>query len=168
MRTRGLFFASLLLCFFASSLSAQLPPVKTDPLHPPQGIQGSAGCSATETSSCAQAAAKIMPVVMGESPLEENLRRLTDEIGGRVSGSPEMAKAVEWAVAAFRAAGVEVRTEKYLLPATWSEGATRLELLGPVQFPVSLVSGGLSPATPLPGLVSSLVDIGDGTETEFA
>src|SRR5208337_4039650 len=105
MRTRGLFFASLVLCFLASSLSAQLPPIKTDTLHPLQDVQGSAGCSATESSACAQAAAKIMPVVMGESPLEENLRRLTDEIGGRVSGSPEMAKAIDWAIAAFRAAG---------------------------------------------------------------
>ena len=168
MRTRGLLFASILLCFLASSLSAQLPPVKTDPLHPAQGIQGSAGCSATEASACAQAAAKITPVVMGESPLEENLRRLTDEIGGRVSGSPEMAKAVEWAVAAFRAAGVEVHTEKYLLPTTWSEGTTRLELLGPVQFPVSLVSGGLSPATPPGGLEGTLIDVGGGSQAEFA
>jgi len=38
---------------------------------------------------------------MGLSPLEENLRRLTDEVGGRVTGSPQMAKAVDWAVAAF-------------------------------------------------------------------
>ena len=168
MRTRGLLFASILLCFLASSLSAQLPPVKTDPLHPAQGIQGSAGCSATEASACAQAAAKITPVVMGESPLEENLRRLTDEIGGRVSGSPEMAKAVDWAVAAFRAAGVEVHTEKYLLPTTWSEGTTRLELFGPVQFPVSLVSGGLSPATPPGGLEGTLIDVGGGSQAEFA
>ncbi|HKM81662.1 MAG TPA: M20/M25/M40 family metallo-hydrolase [Candidatus Acidoferrum sp.] len=168
MQTRNLLFASLLLCFSASSLSAQLPPVKTEPLHPTQSIQGSAGCSATEASSCAQAAAKITPIVMGESPLEENLRRLTDEIGGRVSGSPEMARAVDWAVAAFRAAGVDVHTEKYLLPTTWSEGATRLEMLGPVQFPVSLVSGGLSPATPPGGLEGTLIDMGDGTEAEFA
>jgi carboxypeptidase Q len=170
MRNRGLFFAFAALCFLVSSSTAfaQLPPVKTDPLHPAQAIQGSAGCSATEASSCAQAAAKIMPVVMGESPLEENLRRLTDEIGGRVSGSPEMAKAVDWAVAAFRAAGVEVHTEKYLLPATWSEGDTRLELSGPVQFPVSLVSGGLSPATPPGGLEGALIDVGEGTEAEFA
>ena len=54
-----------------------------------------------------------------------------------------MAKAVEWGVAAFRAAGVDVHTEKYTLPVAWSEGETRLELLGPVQFPVSLVSEGL-------------------------
>ncbi len=109
-----------------------------------------------------------MPVVMGESPLEENLRRLTDEIGGRVSGSPEMAKAVDWAVAAFRAAGVEVHTEKYILSTTWSEGTTRLEVLGPVQFPASLVSEGLSPATPPGGLEGTLIDVGDGTEAEFA
>jgi len=168
MQTRRLLLASLLLCFLASSLSAQLPPVKTEPLRVPQGIQGAVGCSATEASACAQAAAKITPIVMGDSPLEENLRRLTDEIGGRVSGSPEMAKAVDWAVAAFRAAGVEVHTEKYLLPTTWSEGNTRLELLGPVQFPVSLVSEGLSPATPPDGLEGTLIDVGDGTEAEFA
>jgi hypothetical protein len=168
MQTRRLLLASLLLCFLASSLSAQLPPVNTDPLHPGQGIQGAAGCSATEASACAQAAAKITPTVMGDSPLEENLRRLTDEIGGRVSGSPEMAKAVDWAIAAFRAAGIEVHTEKYLLPTTWSEGNTRLELSGPVQFPVSLVSEGLSPATPPDGLEGRLIDVGDGTEAEFA
>src|SRR5256886_2703577 len=88
-------------------------------------------CSTTEASSCAQVAAKLLPIVMGPSPMEENLRRLTDGIGGRVSGSPEMAKAVEWAVAAFRTAGIEIHTEKYTLPATWSEGETRLALLGP-------------------------------------
>lgn len=168
MQTRRLLLASLLLCFIASSLPAQLPPVKTEPLRAPQGIQGAAGCSATEPSACAEAAAKIAPIVMGDSPLEDNLRRLTDEIGGRVTGSPEMAKAVDWAVAAFRAAGVDVHTEKYLLPVVWSEGNTRLELSGPVQFPVSLVSVGLSPATPPDGLEGMLVDVGEGTKAEFA
>src|SRR3981081_3682425 len=120
---------------FATGALGQLPPVKTDPLHPGQMSQGGAGCSAKEPSSCALAAAKITPIVMGQSPLEENLRRLTDEIGGRVSGSPEMDKAVEWAIAAFRAGGVDVHTEKYMLPTAWSEGATRLELSGPEKFP---------------------------------
>src|SRR5664279_5666316 len=82
----------------ASGACAQLPPVKIDPLHPAQLVQGTGACSATETSSCAQAASKITPIVMGESPLESNLRRLTDEVGGRVSGSPEYTKAVAWAV----------------------------------------------------------------------
>ena len=167
MRTRSLIFASLLHCFLASSLFSQLPPAKPDPLRPTQAIQGAAGCSTAEASSCAQAAAKITPIVMGDSPLEENLRRLTDDVGGRVTGSPEMAKAVEWAVTAFRSGGVDVHTEKYTLPNAWSEGATHLELLGPVTFPVSLVSVGLSPATPPGGIEAPLVYIADGAESDF-
>src|SRR5580693_7207197 len=129
MRCARVFFAFLLLYFLASlSASAQFPPGK-DSLAPAQSGQSAAACSATDASSCAQAAAKIVPLVMGPSPMEENLRRLTDEIGGRVSGSPEMAKAVEWAVAAFRAEGVEVHTEKYTLPVTWSEEETRLAIM---------------------------------------
>lgn len=166
MRVRLFSFLCFLVCF-ASLLPAQLPPVKTD-LRPAQVIQGTGACSATEPSSCAQAAAKITPVVMGESPLEDNLRRLTDEIGGRVTGSPEMAQAVDWALAAFRAAGVDVHTETYMLPHAWSEGATRLEVLGPVSFPVSLVSVGLSPATPAGGIEAPLVFVSTGTEADFS
>lgn len=169
MQKHRYLLASLLPCILASAfpLSAQLPPAQSDPLHPTQTIQGSGACSATGPSSCAQAAAKITPIVMGDSPLEENLRRLTDDIGGRVTGSPQMAKAVDWAVAAFRSAGVDVHTEKYSLPHAWSEGDTRLEVLGPATFPVSLVSVGLSPATPAGGIEAPLVYVGDGTEGDF-
>jgi len=96
--------------------------------------------------------------------MEENLRRLTDEIGGRVTGTPQMAKAVDWAVAAFRAAGIDVHTEKYTLPVTWSEGDTHLELLGPVKFPVRLASTGWSPPIPAGGIEATLMDIGYGTQ----
>ena len=170
MRNSCFFVTSLLLCFFFSTSNscAQIPTMKTDSLNPGQSAQGAAACSATEPSSCAQAAAKIMPIVMGESPLEENLRRLTDEVGGRVTGSPEMAKAVEWAVGAFRAAGIDVHTEKYTLPVTWSEGDTRLELLGPVKFTVKAISSGWSPATPAGGIEANVIDVGYGTKDDFA
>jgi|ERR1700730_2904072 len=170
MATCRSFLWPFFLCVFggASVGSAQIPQVKTDPRHPAQAIQGSGACSATEPSSCAQAAAKITPVVMGESPLGENLRRLTDEVGGRVSGSPEYAKAVQWGIAGFRAAGVEVHTEKFVLPAAWSEGVSRLELSGPETFQVAFVSGAMSPATPEGGIEASLVNVGYGTEQEFA
>ena len=100
--------------------------------------------------------------------MEENLRRLTDEVGGRVTGTPQMAKAVEWGLAAFRAAGVDVHTEKYTLPVTWSEGDTRLEILGPVRFPLRLQSEGWSPATPVGGIEATVVDVGYGTDDDFA
>ena len=160
----GSLFSAIILTV---GVSAQLPPVKTDPLRPTQMIQGAGACSATETSSCAQAASKITPIVMGESPLESNLRRLTDEVGGRVSGSPEYAKAVAWGIAGFRSAGVEVHTEKFVLPVAWSEGASRLELSGPETFAVSFVSGAMSPATPGGEIEAALVNVGYGTEAEF-
>jgi len=145
---------------------AQLPPVK-NPLIPSQNSP-LAACSATDASSCAQVAAKLLPIVMGPSPMEENLRHLTDEIGGRVTGSPEMAQAVDWGVAAFRAANIDVHTEKYMLPVAWSEGDTRLEVHGPVKFPIRLRSTGWSPATPPGGIEAGVIDVGYGSEDDFA
>lgn len=100
--------------------------------------------------------------------LEGDLRRLTDEVGGRVSGTPAMARAVDWATNAFRSAGVETHTEHYTMPLTWSEGATRLEILGGSAFPVSLVAEGWSAPTPAGGIEAELVHIGDGTEADFS
>jgi hypothetical protein len=166
MQRTSLFFASFYL-LTSLSVSAQLPTAKTNPLAPPQA-PSAAACSAADASSCAQAATKLLPIIMGPSPMEENLRRLTDEVGGRVTGTPQMAKAVEWGVAAFRAAGIEVHTEKYMLPVAWREGETHLEILGPVKFPVRLVSTGWSPATPTGGIEATVVDVGYGNEDDFA
>ena len=167
------------LLYFAAGLPAfaQFPQPK-DSLNPTQGAQ--AGCSLNDASSCAQAAAKILPQVMGPSHMEENLRRLTDEIGGRVTGSPEMAKAVEWAVTAFRAAGIDVHTEKYMLPVTWSEGKTELlvedpsrpaasgsDMRGAALVPLRAVSEGWSPPLTRESVVR-LVDVGYGSGDDFA
>jgi len=156
----------LLGCLFPSF--AQLQPTNPDALSKIRPPQGTAACSAAEDSDCAAAASKLIPQVLGASPMEENLRRLADEIGGRVTGTPQMDKAVAWGVAAFRAAGVEAHTEKYTMPVSWSEGNTRLELEGPIQFPVRLVSTGWSPPTPAGGIEASLVDVGFGSEAEFS
>jgi carboxypeptidase Q len=155
---------------FPLMLSAQLPPVRVDPRRPPQGMQGTAGCSTTEASSCAEAAAKLLPLVLGDTPMIENLRRLTDEIGGRVSGSPEMAKAIEWGVAGFRAAGVDVHTEKYTLPVVWKEGQTALTITSPATSAVQLraVSEAWGPATPHDGIEAKVIDIGAGADDGFS
>jgi hypothetical protein len=106
---------------------------------------------------------------LGISPLEENLRYLTDSIGGRVTGSPAADRAVGWAVEAFRHAGVdEVHTEKFSLPAGWSEGRTRIEVLAPEPFPLRLVSIAWSPATPDGGITANIVDARVGDDAGFS
>ena len=170
MRCRAISLIVLLICSlgFARTSAAQTSPATSitpaDPLHRTQSAEA---CSMDASSSCAAAAAKLLPLVMGPSPMEDNLRRLTDEIGGRVSGTPQMARAIQWGVAAFRAAGVEVHTEKYQLPLSWSEGDTRLELTGGLKFPLRAVSLGWSPATPPGGVEANVVDVGYGTPEDF-
>jgi carboxypeptidase Q len=155
----------------AVPIGAQLTPSQTDALSKLQAAQSAAACSATDASSCAQAAAKLMPIILGDSPMLENLRKLADEIGGRVSGTPEMAKAVQWGVAGFRGASVDVHTEKYTLPVTWKEGATRLAITAPtnaIGTTLRAISTGWSPATPRDGIEANLIDIGDGSDSEIS
>jgi carboxypeptidase Q len=150
---------------------AQLSPAVPDPLAQmrERAAANAQACSESELSACAQATPKIIADALGPSPLAANLRRLTDGIGGRLTGTPAMARAVEWAVAAFRDAGVdEVHTEKYVVPVTWSEGATRLRFLSPAPFPVRLVSLAGSPATPPGGIVADVVDVGAGDAEDFS
>src|SRR6266436_3811854 len=131
------------LSIVAVSAAAQISAPEPDPLARMRqaAAANTQACSESEMSACAQAAPKIIANALGASPLAENLRRLTDGIGGRLTGSPAMAKAVEWAVAAFRDAGVDdVHTEKFTIPHTWGEGATRIEVLSPPAFPLRAVS----------------------------
>lgn len=112
---------------------------------------------------------RIIGSALGPSPLEDNLRRLTDEIGGRMSGTPAMRRAAAWAVEAFRAAGVdEVHTERFTLPTGWSEGETRLEVVAPTNFSTRVVSLGWSPPTPAGGVEAPVVYVGEGSEADFA
>ena len=88
-------------------------------------VSGGAAPPDTEAAALAAAAGKILPLALGASPLETNLRRLTDEIGGRMTGTPELQRAVRWGLEVFRAAGVEAHTEQYTIPVSWREGSAR-------------------------------------------
>jgi carboxypeptidase Q len=155
---------SLLLVAFAAT--AQIPPIKPAPLSQ-QVPQGSGACSVQK--SCAELAPTMIQTALGPSPLEENLRYLSDTIGGRVTGTPSADRAADWGVQAFRHAGVdEVHTENFTIPVGWSEGHTHLEILSPSPFPVRLVSIGWSPSTPEGGITADVVDAGMGDDAGFA
>jgi len=157
-------FALYLLVLLVPA-AAQLPPVKTN--IGPKPPVGTGTCSAEK--SCEDIAPDIIRSALGVSPLEANLRRLTDQIGGRVTGSPAADKGVGWGVESFRVAGVdEVHTERFTVPIGWSEGRTSLKILFPVPFPVRLVSIGWSPPTPADGITAEVVDVGKGDEAGFA
>ena len=149
----------------ATGSHAQIIPKQPGPLAQPPS--GPGVCA--EGKSCAEIAPIIEQSALGASPLEENLRYLTDVIGGRVTGSAAADRAVGWAVEAFRHTGVdEVLTEKFTIPVGWAEGQTRVEVLAPEPFRVRLVSTGWSPPTPEGGITADVVDVSSGDEADFA
>ena len=86
----------------------------------------------------ASAADRLLSEISRSPSIEENLRVICDELGGRMPGSPAMDRAVEWALEAFRRAGVDhVHSETFSMPSSWREGAVRIEVSEPIAFPRS-------------------------------
>jgi carboxypeptidase Q len=126
-------------------------------------------------------ASRIIQTALQPSSLQNNLRQLTDEVGGRVPGTPAMQHAVEWGVAMFKAAGADsVHTEEFAIPYSWAEGATemtvnangtaldpKLAQLSKIEFRVHCVSIAWAPALAAVKHVS-VIDVGGGSPAEFA
>jgi carboxypeptidase Q len=111
---------------------------------------------------------RVMAEAQKPSALEANLQQLTDQVGGRVPGTPAMQKAVDWGVASFKAAGADsVHTESFSIQASWAEGATKMTVIAPEQFTLRTVSIAWAPALASHTNVPVL-DVGQGTEEDFA
>jgi carboxypeptidase Q len=111
---------------------------------------------------------RVIAEAQKPSALEANLQQLTDQIGGRVPGTPAMQKAVDWGVAGFRTAGADsVHTESFSVQASWAEGATRVTVVAPEPFTLRTVSIAWAPAL-APHTHVRIVDVGEGTEQDFA
>lgn len=137
-------------------------------------------CFAATPPADINAENQVIQAALQPSPLEANLRHLTDEIGGRVPGTLAMQHAVEWGVQAFTAAGADsVHTEGFTIPNSWSEGATEMvattsyeisatKVGGTVLsvFRVHAVSLGWAPAL-APVKHVPIVDVGEGTDADF-
>jgi carboxypeptidase Q len=124
--------------------------------------------SAQAASTAARpAAALIGEVLSPRNQMEENLRVLTDEIGGRVTGSPGYEAALQWGVEAFRRAGVDsAALESYDAPARWEAELARASVVSPYRFPLRVTSFALAPSTD-GVLTAKLFDAGAGHRADF-
>src|SRR3984893_4921527 len=110
---------------------------------------------------------RVIAEAQRTSALEANLQQLTDQIGGRVPGTPAMQRAVDWGVASFKAAGADsVHTESFSIQASWAEGATKMTVVAPEPFTLRAVSIAWAPALP-PHTHVRVVDVGQGSEPDF-
>ncbi len=81
---------------------------------------------------------------------------LTTEIGQRLAGSPEEAKAREWAVEKFKSVGLEnVRIEEFDVPG-WVRGIETAEIISPFPQNLEITALGGSSATPETGIEAEI------------
>ncbi len=119
-------------------------------------------------SSNSDNSARIINEALKPSPIATNLQRLTDEIGGRVPGTPAMTKAFVWGADAFKAAGADsVHTEDFTIQASWAEGDTKMDIIAPEHFPVRAISLAWAPELAAQSHVR-VIDIGEGSDADFA
>ncbi len=106
--------------------------------------------------------AHLRDAAIHDSYALDELRHLTDNIGPRISGSPQAAHAVEYVAVEMRALGAEVHLEKTMVP-HWVRGAETAELVSwPGQTPgttqkIVLTALGGSGATPPNGVQAEVL-----------
>src|SRR5712672_1411948 len=78
-------------------------------------------------------ASRLIGEALGSTFAWDRLAVLTDTIGHRLSGSPALDRAIQWAVAEMTRDGLEnVHTERVMVP-KWVRGNERAEIVEPVR-----------------------------------
>ena len=136
---RSCFAVALVGAFAASAIAApaKLPP-KPRPFAPEQ-------------------VAMVVGAAMGQAKAYDVVASLTTTVGGRLGGTPQAERAVEWALAAMKSAGLSnVRRELVKVP-RWVRGEVEVRLVAPVALPLIGIALGNSPATPEAGVEAEIL-----------
>jgi hypothetical protein len=122
------------------------------------------------------ATAALVARTVAATPIETDLRELTDVIGGRPTGSAAMARAVQWGVDAFTGAGLEnVHAEPYTAALLWVPGSESASVVLPhnaweppparnLLVAAMPFAGGTGPS----GLEADVADVRSGDAAGFA
>src|SRR6185436_1591518 len=85
------------------------------------------------------------------------LAELTDTFGARLSGSPNLNRAIQWSVQTMKADGLEnVHTEPVMVP-RWVRGREQAEIVEPPHHDLAVLGLGGTVATPTGGLEADLL-----------
>lgn len=113
-------------------------------------------------------AARLIGAAMVDTFAWHRLAALTDGIGNRLSGSPELTRAIEWAVAEMKRDGLEnVHTEPVMVP-RWVRGRESAEIVQPARHQIVMLGLGDSVATPPGGVEAEVLVVRTFQELEAA
>lgn len=103
-----------------------------------------------------ESAERLIGAALASDHAYLRLSELCDGIGHRLSGSPQLDRAIAWAAAAMRADGLErVRLQPVKVP-VWVRGEERAEMVEPGPQKLSILGLGRSVGTPPGGITADV------------
>ena len=102
-----------------------------------------------DSSEFAAADAQILSEIHDHSEAMQNLEYLSDNIGARLTGSPQLKQANEWTAEQMKKYGlVNVHLEPWTVAHSWTRGTAKARIVAPAEHPLTIASAGWSPSTP--------------------
>jgi carboxypeptidase Q len=113
-----------------------------------------------------ETAGKIVAAALAENDAYRKLEDLCLSIGHRLSGSPQLEKAIDWAIAELKKDGADaVRREKVMVP-HWVRGAESAMLTEPRREALHILGLGGSVGTPPEGITAPVLVVADEEDLE--
>jgi carboxypeptidase Q len=102
---------------------------------------------------------RLIKAALADDFAWQRLAELTDTYGSRLSGSENLDAAIEWAVAAMKADGLEnVRTERVMVQ-RWVRGHESVEIVDPSRQSLAILGLGGTVATPQGGIEAEVLPV---------
>lgn len=129
-------------------------------LQPVVFASGSQDASAANDDGTQQELAAVAGAGMMETNTYQYLEELSDDIGARVTGSPEAAQAEAWGVQKMKDMGLEnVHTESWQLFRGWTRVSASADLIAPIHRRLMIDSLGWVGSTPSGGVDAGVVPV---------
>jgi Zn-dependent M28 family amino/carboxypeptidase len=104
--------------------------------------------SADDVAPFAAADARILAEIRDHSEAASNLEYISDNIGPRLTGSPQLKAANDWTAEAFKKYGLtNVHLESWKIAHTWTRGSAKARIVAPAEHPLTIASAGWAPGT---------------------
>jgi len=126
-------------------------------------VRGGWAEPAEEKSAFAAADAQILSEIREHSEAAANLEYLSDNIGARLTGSPQLKQANDWTREMFAKYGaMDAHLEGWTMERSWARGTASARMVSPAEHPLTIAAAGWSPSTP--GAVTGAVVYFDAKE----
>jgi carboxypeptidase Q len=129
--------------------TAQLPGMLPRRPLPYRPSADAAKAEAPKPDPIVEMDTKILEQVKADQKdLKTNLQYLTDRIGPRLTGSPQLDQASHWTMERFKELGLSnVHLEPWTIANSWTRGPATGRILSPTEEPLTLAGAGWSPST---------------------